>query len=92
MFTFLRRVFTLTPAIAALKERVEQLESDVEFLAADHKKLRGRVTGAERKANVSQSEEHPPADAPGGGAPADTGYRVRTLPEAALGRRRLRGF
>ena len=89
MWTFLRRVFTVTPAVAALKERVAQLESDVEWLEADLKKLRGRVTGAERRrANGPEPDDAGAGDAPEpdpGGAP-EQAVRPHSL------YRSLRGF
>jgi hypothetical protein len=50
LLTFLRRLFIQAPAIRDLRERVYTLEGDVEFLAADLKKLRGKVTGGVRHA------------------------------------------
>jgi hypothetical protein len=50
MLTWWRRLFVQAPAIRELKERVYTLEGDVDFLAADLKKLRGRVTGGVRHA------------------------------------------
>jgi len=44
----LRRLFVQAPAIRDLRERVLLLESDLEFLALELKKLRGRVTGGIR--------------------------------------------
>jgi hypothetical protein len=50
VLTWFRRLFVQAPAIRELKERVYTLEGDLEFLAADLKKLRGRVTGGIRHA------------------------------------------
>jgi len=96
MLAFLRRVFTVTPAVAELRERVAQLESDVDWLRLDVKKIRGRVTGAERKAAPAPEDgssdggaDEPRVDR----APAGEGPGVRAVSEAIVNnRRRLRGF
>jgi len=48
LLTFFRRLFVQAPAIRRLQEAVYTIEGDVEFLALELKKLRGRVTGGIR--------------------------------------------
>ncbi len=92
MLTFLRRVFTVTPAVAALKERVSQLESDVEWLEADLKKLRGRVTGAERRRAASGDGGEPADVEAGDAAAADPGRAPEQAVRPHSLYRSLRGF
>jgi hypothetical protein len=60
MLSWVTRLFVLRPAIKELRERVDQLESDVEFLAGDLKKLRGKVTGGLRRNNQPEEPVEPP--------------------------------
>jgi hypothetical protein len=96
MLTFLRRIFTVTPAVAELRERVATLESDVDWLRLDLKKLRGRVTGGARKEAAAEADGSGAPDADGSGvdrAPAGEGPGVRAVSEAVVNnRRRMRGF
>jgi hypothetical protein len=72
MLTWARRLFVVAPAVRDLRERVSILEADLEYVAFELKKLRGRLTGGIR---TSQ-------DAPGstnGGPPASQLAWLKTL-------------
>jgi hypothetical protein len=48
MLTWLRRLFVQGPAIREVRERLSNVEADLEWLALELKRLRGRVTGGIR--------------------------------------------
>lgn len=56
MLTWFRRLFVQAPAIRDLRERVSNLEADLDYLAADVKKVRGRVTGGVRNAKLQPAD------------------------------------
>jgi tetrahydromethanopterin S-methyltransferase subunit G len=48
LLTFFRRLFVQAPAIRELRERLSNVEADLEWLALEVKRVRGRVTGGIR--------------------------------------------
>lgn len=61
MLTWLRRLFVQAPAIRDLRERVSGLEADLEWLAFDLKRIRGRVTGGLRSKDAPERTNGDPA-------------------------------
>jgi hypothetical protein len=84
MLTWLRRLLrqptTPAPRLVALQNQVDDVESRVDWLAGELKRLRGRVTGAERK-------RESPEDAPGETIEEQPAPRHHPPPTAHLARR-----
>lgn len=66
MWTFLRRLFgpppVPSPRLVELANRTDDLDARLDYLAAELRALRGRVTGAERKKESAQDAPGPTID------------------------------
>lgn len=82
MLTWLRRLLAPPPKLVTLLNRIDDLDERYDYLAAELKRLRGRITGGERREKAEPAHE----DAPG--------PTISPTPEPRLleKRRALRGF
>lgn len=82
VLTWFRRLFAPPPKLVTVLNRLDELEERVEYLASELKRLRGRVTGGERREKAEPTLE----DAPG--------PTISPTPDPRLleKRRALRGF
>lgn len=86
MWTWLRRLMGLpsgpSPRLVTALNRIDELDERIEYLGAELKRLRGRVTGGERKETPQEAAERENDEAVEHNRPA--GFPAR--------RRALRGF